>query len=268
MPIFGVERALFRIAYVVVGILSLAWLSFTSAQAAAPDFPALTGRVVDEAGVLSDDTKRDLEAILQGDQEHFDNRQIVVVTLRSLQGRDIADYGYQLGRHWGIGQKGKNNGALIMVAPNEHEARIEVGYGLEGDLTDAKSRIIIERMMLPEFRKGNYDAGVVAGTKAVLGTLGNTNFAVPDYERYRSYRDDDEGADSGWRTALIVIALIFFFAGRSWFWPLLFMSGGGGWGGRRGGGWGGGGFGGGGFGGGGFSGGGGSFGGGGASGRW
>jgi uncharacterized protein len=269
MSIHGLERALLRIAYVVVGILSLAWLSATSAaQAAAPDFPALTGRVVDQAGVLSDETKRELDGILAGDQERFDGRQIVVVTLKSLAGDDIADYSYQLGRHWGIGQKDKNNGALIVVAPNEHQTRIDVGYGLEGDLTDAKSRIIIERAMLPEFSKGDYNAGVLAGTKAVLGTLGNTNFTAPDYARYS--RDDDEDGDtgSGWRTALIIFALVFFFSGRSWFWPLLFLGGGGGrggWGG--GGGFGGGGWGGGG-GGGGFSGGGGSFGGGGASGRW
>lgn len=254
------ERWILRAAYVLVGILSLAWLGATSAQAAL-QFPQLTGRVVDDAGVLSDDTKRELEGILAGDQQQFGGRQIVVVTLKSLQGTDIADYGYQLGRHWGIGQKGKNDGALLIVAPNEHETRIDVGYGLEGELTDAKSRIIIERTMLPAFRKGDYDGGVTAGTKALLGTLGNTNYAVPHYDR----RDRDEQDEpSGWSTGLFILLLIFFFAGRSWFWPLLFLSGGGG---RRGG-WGGGGFGGGGFGGGGFSGGGGSFGGGGASGRW
>ncbi|MBV9993026.1 MAG: TPM domain-containing protein [Alphaproteobacteria bacterium] len=250
-------------AYVIVGLLTLTWLSATAQAEAAPDFPQLTGRVVDEAGVLSGDTRRELDRILAGDEEHFGGRQIAVVTLKSLQGRDIADYGYQLGRHWGIGEKGKNNGALIIVAPNEHAVRIEVGYGLEGDLTDAKSRVIIERVMKPAFKKGDFDAGVLDGTKAVLGTLGNTSFAAPDYQRYE--RDQDE--PSGWMTGLIIFALIFFFAGRSWFWPLLFL-GGGGWGGGRGGWGGGGGFGGGGFGGGGFSGGGGSFGGGGASGRW
>jgi uncharacterized protein len=257
------DRALLRIAYVLVGILSLTWLALTTPAQADPDFPALTGRVVDDAGVLSDDTKRELDGILAGDEKQFGGRQVVVVTLKSLQGYEIADYGYRLGRHWGIGQKGKNNGALIIVAPSEHAARIEVGYGLEGDLTDAKSRVIIDRTMLPAFRKGDYNAGVVGGTKAVLATLGNTNYAVPDYKAQE--RDDDQPSD-GW-TGLIIFLVIFFIAGRSFFWPLLFMGGFGG----RGGGWGGGGFGGGssgGFGGGGFSGGGGSFGGGGASGRW
>jgi uncharacterized protein len=257
------ERWILRIAYVVVGILSLAWLAATSTAQAAPQFPALTGRVVDEAGVLSDETRRELDGILAGDEQQFGGRQIVVVTLKSLQGYDIADYGYRLGRHWGIGQKGKNNGALLIVAPNEHATRIEVGYGLEGDLTDAQSRIIIERVMLPAFRRGDFDGGVLAGTKALLGTLGNKNFAAPHYRRY----ERDEDRSGGWSTGLIILLIIFFFAGRSWFWPLLFL--GGGWGGRHRGGWGGGGgWSGGGFGGGGFSGGGGSFGGGGASGRW
>jgi uncharacterized protein len=257
------ERTLLRIAYVLAGVLSLAWLSLNPAEAATPDFPELTGRVVDQAGILSADTTRELDGILAGDEKQS-GRQIVVVTLKSLQGFSIEDYGYQLGRHWGIGQKDKNTGALVIVAPNEHETRIEVGYGLEGDLTDAKSGVIINRLMLPAFRKGDYDAGVMNGTKAVLATLGNTNYAKPDYSRPV---EDEE--PSGWMTALIIFAVIFFFAGRSFFWPLLFMGGfGGGWGGRDR--WGGGGgFGGGSWGGGGgFSGGGGSFGGGGASGRW
>jgi uncharacterized protein len=257
------NSVLLRVAYVLVGILSLTWLSFATPAEADPSFPALTGRVVDDAGVLSDDTKRQLDGILAGDEQKFGGRQIVVATIKSLQGYEIADYGYRLGRKWGIGQKGKNNGALIIVAPNEHRARVEVGYGLEGDLTDAKSRVIIDRMMLPAFRKGDYNAGVVDGTKAVLATLGNTSYAVPDFKAQD--RDDSQPSD-GW-TGIIIFLVILFFVGRGFFWPMLFMGMGGGWGGR-GGGWGGGGWSSGGGGGGGFSGGGGSFGGGGASGSW
>ncbi len=251
------DRVWLNLCYVLAGIVSLAWLTLGHAYAA-PQFPPLTGRVVDEAGILSDDTRRELDGILTGDEQHFGGRQVVVVTLKSLQGHEIEDYGYQLGRAWGIGQKGKNNGALIIVAPQEHKVRIEVGYGLEGDLTDARSRVIIDQYMRPAFKQGDYNGGVLAGTKAVLATLGNKNFAVPDYDQI----GDDEEAPSGWSTALIVFLLIFFFLGRSWFWPLLFLGGmGGGRGGWGGGGWSGGG-------GGGFSGGGGSFGGGGASGSW
>src|SRR5208337_459914 len=116
------------------------------ALASEPKFPPLTGRVVDDAGVLD--------------------------TLDSLQGYSIEDYGYQLGRHWGIGQKGKNNGALLIVAPKEHKVRIEVGYGLEGELTDANCRIIIDNYILPSFKRGDFNAGVVAGTTSIIQVLG------------------------------------------------------------------------------------------------
>jgi uncharacterized protein len=96
----------------------------------------------------------------------------VVVTLPSLQGYTIEDFGYQLGRHWGIGQKGTNTGALLIVAPNEHKVRIEVGYGLEGELTDAISATIIQNYILPSFKRGDYSAGVLAGTTSMLHVLG------------------------------------------------------------------------------------------------
>jgi len=256
-----VERVWLSVCYVLAGIVSLVWLTLSHAYAA-PTFPPLTGRVVDNAGVLSDQTKQQLTGILAEDQQKFGGRQIVVATLKSLQGYDIADYGYQLGRAWGIGQKGKDNGALIIVAPTEHRVRIEVGYGLEGDLTDAQSRIIIEREMKPAFKKGDYDAGVLAGTKAVLATLGNTNFTAPDFSVAPARDDDKHSPGIGWIIFIIIMLVLF----RSrLFWPLFFL---GGLGGGRGG-WGGGGGGwSGGSGGGGFSGGGGSFGGGGASGSW
>jgi len=139
-----VERVGLSVCYVLAGIVSLIWLTLSHAYAA-PAFPPLTGRVVDDAGVLSDQTKQQLTGILAEDQQKVGGRQLVVATQKSLQGYEIADYGYQLGRAWGIGQKGKDNGAIIIVAPTEHRVRIEVGYGLEGDLTDAQSRIIIER---------------------------------------------------------------------------------------------------------------------------
>src|SRR5262245_55483447 len=94
-------------------------------------FPALTGRVVDEAGILDPATKAALEQKLS-DFETKTTGQLVVVTLKSLQGTSIEDYGYQLGRHWQIGQKEKNTGALLIVAPNERKVRVEVGYGFEG----------------------------------------------------------------------------------------------------------------------------------------
>jgi uncharacterized protein len=252
-----------RIAAAAAALLAL--LVAGTALAAQLSFPPLTGRVVDDAGILSDDTKARLTGILQ-QLEQKTGDQLVVATLKSLQGQDIATYGYQLGRHWGIGQKGKNNGALLIVAPNEHKVRIEVGYGLEGDLTDAASRIIIENAILPQFRSGNYDAGVEQGTVEIVRLIGGDKV---DLSREPQAPQPEHQEKHGIPWVVIAFILVWIIFGRG-LWPLLFL-GGGGWG--RGGGWGSGGFGGGGFGGGGggggsFGGGGGSFGGGGASGSW
>jgi uncharacterized protein len=226
------------------------------AARAAPSFPPLTGRVVDDAGVLSSEAQSRLTGLLAEHEKQTGN-QVVVVTLKSLQDNDIAQYGYQLGRAWGIGQKGKNNGALVIVSPSTHDVRIEVGYGLEGELTDAQSKLIIENTMLPFFRKGDYDSGVLAGTFQVLQALGGK----PSGAESIPQAEPQQHGHGGIPIFLIVIILWVVF-GR-FLWPLLFLGGIG-----RGGGFGGG-FGGGSFGGGGgFSGGGGSFGGGGASGSW
>ena len=127
---------------------------------------------------------------------------VVVVTLASLQGWPIEDLGYRLGRAWGIGEKGKNTGALVIIAPKERAVRIEVGYGLEGKLTDALSRAIIERDLVPAFRQRDFDRGVLAGTQAVLGALGGEPkaTAVP---AERSQQDDP-------LSALFLLILIFF----------------------------------------------------------
>lgn len=158
--------------------LFAAALLFASAAAlAALQFPTLSGRVVDEAGILTPQAQSDISTLLAAHEQATSN-QVVVVTLKSLQGDDIADYSYQLGRHWGIGQKGKNNGLLLVVAPNERKLRIEVGYGLEGVLTDAESRMIIERVIKPYFKQGNYEQGVRAGVDAILDVLGG-EFQTP-----------------------------------------------------------------------------------------
>jgi uncharacterized protein len=242
-------------------VFSVILASATYAAAATPKFPDLTGRVVDDAGVLSASTQSSLTEML-AEHERATGEQIVVVTLPSLQGLTIEDFGYQLGRTWGIGQKGKNNGALLIVAPKEHKVRIEVGYGLEGTLTDATSRTIIERTILPNFRRGDFNAGVIAGTTSILKVLRGEPLASVT-------------AAPGNTAGIVAAAVITTFA-IAWlllisfrFRSLTRV-------GRRGrhavywgptpGGWSSGGFGGGG--GGGFSGGGGSFGGGGASGSW
>jgi uncharacterized protein len=234
------------------------------ALASEPKFPPLTGRVVDDAGVLDSRTVGELTLML-ADHEHDTGQQVVVVTLGSLQGYTIEDYGYQLGRHWGIGQKGVNNGALLIVAPKEHKVRIEVGYGLEGTLTDAISSTIIQNYILPSFKRGDYSAGIVAGTTSILQALsGNTISAPPPPPQPLTF----------WQGPWEIVVLwgLLFFGAWGYFLALWFRHrndphswttyGGDGWsGGSFGGSSGGGG-------GGGFSGGGGSFGGGGASGSW
>jgi uncharacterized protein len=237
---------------------------------AAPTFPQLTGRVVDDAGILSSDTQQKLTNLLE-QQEMQTGDQVVVVTLKSLQGYPIEDYGYRLGRAWGIGQKGKDNGALIIVVPTEHQVRIEVGYGLEGVLTDAQSKVIIDEVMRPAFKQGNFDAGIFNGTLAVLHAIGGAKLNI-DTQPMPTQSDD---TSQGFHIPIFLIIILLWIVFGRFLWPLFFMGvmstglgGRGSYGGWGGGGFSGGGFGGGGFGGGGFSGGGGSFGGGGASGSW
>ena len=155
-------------------LLILLAIIASPALASEPNFPPLTGRVVDDAGVLDTWTQSELTDMLSA-HEGATGEQVVVVTLDSLQGYTIEDYGYQLGRHWGIGQKGKNNGVLLIVAPKEHKVRIEVGYGLEGELTDAISRRIIDNSILPSFKRGDFNAGVLAGTTSILQVLGGNS---------------------------------------------------------------------------------------------
>jgi uncharacterized protein len=244
------------------------WTVLAAPASAAPTFPPLTGRVVDAAHVLSPQSQADLTAKLQA-LEQKNGDQLVVVTLPSLQGLEIEDYGYQLGRAWGIGQTGKNNGAIFIVAPTEHKVRIEVGYGLEPVLTDALSSVILQGTVLPKFRAGDVEGGVVAGTDAIVQQLGLDPQTAQANAAQASAAQARPAAPPFRIPGFLIILVVFFLisamlrgrGGGLWALPFLFMGGGG----YRGGD---GGFGGGGFGGGGFSGGGGSFGGGGSSGSW
>jgi uncharacterized protein len=152
-------------------LIVISWICLVSAGAAqALSFPALTGRVVDEANLFDPTARAALTETLAG-LESKTTDQLVVVTLKSLQGTSIEDYGYQLGRKWQIGQKDKNNGALLIVAPNERKVRIEVGYGLEGLLTDALTKLIIENSILPRFMAGDFAGGVNRGVDDIIKVL-------------------------------------------------------------------------------------------------
>jgi uncharacterized protein len=147
-------------------------LLLVTATAVAYNFTPLSGRVVDQAGLLSASAEAELSAQLAAHEQKTTN-QVVVVTLNSLEGDAIEEYGVALGRHWGIGQKERDNGVLLLVAPNERRMRIEVGYGLEGTLTDAISSVIIDRRLRPAFRAGDYEAGIRAGVDGILDVLEN-----------------------------------------------------------------------------------------------
>lgn len=134
-------------------------------------FPALTGQVVDDAHILSPQIELQLTTLLQSETKH----QVVVVTLASLEEKSIEDYGYQLGRHWGIGEKGNDNEVLLIIAPNEKQVRIEVGYGLEGVLTDAISSVILKNMT-PALKESNYNQAALIGVQQILKVIHNETF--------------------------------------------------------------------------------------------
>ncbi len=194
------------------GLLALALAVLIALPAfAAPSFPKLTGRVVDEANILSPQTEASLTDKL-ATLEETTGRQLVVVTLPSLQGYEIEDYGYQLGRHWKIGREKEDDGALLVVAPNDRKVRIEVGYGLEPVLTDALSSVILQSQVLPRFRDGDMEGGVVAGADAILQQL-----SLPEAEAKAKVAQASESRETGgegWGTAIFVIILIFFFVSR------------------------------------------------------
>ena len=261
------------------------WLAVLVAAtpAAAQTFPKLTGRVVDQVGLLNPSQAADLSAKSEA-LEKRTGRQFVVATVNSLEGRTIEDYGYRLGREWGIGNEQKDDGVILLVAPNERKVRIETGYGARVFLTDAVSSVIIRESILPRFKAGDMGGGIVAGADQIISMM-----ELPAAEAAK--RAQEIGAAETRRSEqrvnpfpVLFIVIIFFViigaiasraGGRRYrrrsgispwviLWGLDALSrggrgGGGGWGGG-GGGWGGGG--------GGFSGGGGSFGGGGASGGW
>jgi uncharacterized protein len=176
--------------------------------AAAQQFPPLTGRVTDAADIIPADVEARLTQKLEA-LEQQSQRQFVVATIPSLEGYDIADYGYRLGREWGIGDKQRNDGALLIVAPNERKVRIEVGYGLEGVLTDGLSSLIINQQIVPRFKAGDMPGGIEAGADAVIAQLG-----LPPEEAARVAQQAQAAQDEinpGDMMGLIFFALIFFF---------------------------------------------------------
>jgi uncharacterized protein len=255
-------------------LVAAAVVGFATVVAFALDYPPLTGRVVDQADVINAQSRGALETKLK-ELEDKSSIQLVVATVKSLQGSDIETYANGLFRFWKLGQAQKNNGVLLLVAPAEHKVRIEVGYGLEGTLTDALSSVIIASAIIPRFKAGDFSGGIERGVDGIINVLSGDSAG---WQNKVEVRREDASADFDKLFPLLFFLLVIFVC-----WYLIHHAGGGptgrGSGRRRGGpifipyggpgwgsGWGGGGLGGG-FGGG-FGGGGGSSGGGGASGSW
>jgi uncharacterized protein len=153
------------------------------AGAANSSVPELTGRVVDAAGVLSSGTVAGLTEMLARHEAETGN-QVVVLTVPSLGGEDIESYADRVFRAWALGQRGTDNGVLVLVAPADRQMRIEVGYGLEGELTDSRAARLIRNVFTPHFRNGDYDAGILSGVSALVNTIEGT------YEPEESGEDD------------------------------------------------------------------------------
>lgn len=135
--------------------------------------PTLTGRVVDQADILSAQTERTLTAMLAAHEDSTSN-QIAVLTVSSLEGEPIEDFALRVARSWELGTAEFDNGVLLVVAVDDRRMRIEVGYGLEGPLPDAVASRIIRHEMRPEFKHGDFDTGVLKGVQATLGTIEGT----------------------------------------------------------------------------------------------
>jgi uncharacterized protein len=245
-------------------------------SAQARDVPALRGPVNDYAGVLSVELRSRVEAQLLAYKQKT-GHELALLTVPSLDGDAIEEFSIRVMEAWKLGDQARDDAALLLVAMADRRMRIEVNYGLEGELTDATSSRIIRDVITPEFKRGDPEAGIVAGLSAIMAATGGEGIPLPERQQARRSQRRSVGFPPFLLLALFVLPFLFGGRGgpggrrRSWgAAPLFFgggLGGGGLGGGRGGGGFGGGGFGGGG-GGGGFGGGGGSGGGGGASGSW
>lgn len=256
-------------------VLLLALMICAAASAyAEPTYPELTGRIVDQAGLLTSADRAEIEVQLSG-LESTSTDQFAVVTVNSLEGYAIEDYAIGLARTWQLGQKDKDNGVLLLVAPTERKVRIEVGRRLEPLLTDTMSKLVIENAILPRFRRGDFSGGIKAGVtdikdlllgdaEAVLkraqGRRDRNDLTAEEmimlalwiailtyivYQQYRHFKGLDQNARPRRRRRLDDGSVVIIPAGHPDHWDGGWSGGGGGW-----------------------SGGGGGFGGGGASGSW
>ena len=167
--------------------------------------PALTGRVVDRANIIPAETRITLERKL-AELESNSGIQLVVTTVSSLEGQEIEPYANQLFRAWKLGEKAKNNGVLLLVAPNERRVRIEVGYGLEGTLTDALAKVIITNAITPRFKSGDFAGGITRGVEDIITVLTTD---ASEWQKRPSLRLDNPSAPDSAAWIIIILVIIF-----------------------------------------------------------
>ncbi len=184
-------------------LLALLLLCCAALAQQGPAFPALTGRVVDAAGILTPEQVAAIAAPLKAHEDKTGD-QVAVATVASLQGLTVEDYANRLFRHWGLGGKDRNNGVLLLVAPTERKVRIEVGYGLEGALTDALTKVVISGSIAPKFKAGDFAGGIRAGTDAILGILDRD---AGEWQRRPEVRNDEGHGIDPILVAILVIVL-------------------------------------------------------------
>lgn len=183
-------------------LLLLFWSSF--ALAADPSYPALTGRIVDGANLIGIEARGRIEAKLKAHEDKTGD-QLVVATVPSLQGAVIEDFANGLFRFWKLGAAKTNNGVLLLVAPNERKVRIEVGYGLEGALTDALSKVIITTAVTPKFKSGDFAGGIEGGVDAILEILSGD---AEQWQRRAEVRNDES---SVFENIAVIVAMLMIF---------------------------------------------------------
>lgn len=215
MRMVRAQRGTFLQALAGALLLLLVLVLPATAQTA---LPALTGRVVDDAGIIDAATESTLTARLAA-FEAKSSDQIVVATIRSLGGEALEPYANRLFRAWGLGQAGENNGILLLVALNDRKMRIEVGYGLEGTLTDLHSRLIIENVMVPAFRAGDFAGGISRAVDDIIFVLeGNAEELEARYSRNQPSPSPLGFLDnSDWPLTLFIVIWVLIFGGAIFF---------------------------------------------------
>ena len=208
----SINRAPAIVSIVTIVAILIAATTFLALSAFAQSkkpVPALSGRIVDQAVMMSAQGRAQLIAALEAHEQKTGN-QIAVLTIPSLNGEVLEDYSLRVARKWALGQKDLNNGVLFLIAKNDRKMRIEVGYGLEGTLTDAISSFIIRQTVRPLFKQGLFNGGIVAGTGQVIEVLEADEAALDTWKQRAKKKKG--GGDPNWPIVLFIAlwAMIFF----------------------------------------------------------